>query len=323
MEKLVTGMLKSYQVGEEVILEAGLPVEVERAAATTNATSGGDTEILSSSGNENDLGECGSGQTQILRSSAEMPSHGLRSHEGVRGRKSVLSANMNMSSPESGNSVATRTRSRTFAHSPSLSPALESNSRMVDNPEVILRKRRKKQIAVRKMRSAAVLNNQMNAVEGPKTPFVEASPKVSQDLHTLCKQMAGFDTSVPAETGSCLRSSTFDHLGVSDISSHKSRDLKSPHVSGLPESSNLRQGSSLQQTPGHRRTRSLPNSPAIENELYVGRSKEFIEQMKMWRDYGPSYRLSAALDDFGEYIEDPRKRRPVGLPCDGKRVYDD
>jgi len=43
----------------------------------------------------------------------------------------------------------------------------------------------------------------------------------------------------------------------------------------------------------------------------------------MLDDSSPCFRLMEELDDYGNYIEDPRKRRPVGLPCDGKTLYND
>ncbi|XP_039823966.1 uncharacterized protein LOC120685907 isoform X2 [Panicum virgatum] len=42
-----------------------------------------------------------------------------------------------------------------------------------------------------------------------------------------------------------------------------------------------------------------------------------------WDDSAPSFRLIEEFDDYGNYIDDPRKRRQVGLPCDGKTIYDD
>jgi len=43
----------------------------------------------------------------------------------------------------------------------------------------------------------------------------------------------------------------------------------------------------------------------------------------MLDDSGPCFRLMEELDDYGNYIEDPYKRRPVGLPCGGKTLYND
>jgi hypothetical protein len=37
----------------------------------------------------------------------------------------------------------------------------------------------------------------------------------------------------------------------------------------------------------------------------------------------PPFRLLDVFDDVGNIIEDPRKRRRVGLLCDGKTIYDD
>ena len=42
-----------------------------------------------------------------------------------------------------------------------------------------------------------------------------------------------------------------------------------------------------------------------------------------WDDSAPSFRLIEEFDDYGNYIDDPRKRRQVVLPCDGKTIYDD
>jgi hypothetical protein len=37
----------------------------------------------------------------------------------------------------------------------------------------------------------------------------------------------------------------------------------------------------------------------------------------------PPFRLLDVFDDAGNIIEDPRKHIRVGLPCDGKTIYDD
>ncbi|KAL6657095.1 hypothetical protein ACP70R_004875 [Stipagrostis hirtigluma subsp. patula] len=49
----------------------------------------------------------------------------------------------------------------------------------------------------------------------------------------------------------------------------------------------------------------------------------FEETMSLWDDFGPSFRILEELDDCGNYIPDPKRRRPVGLPCDGKKIYSD
>lgn len=65
------------------------------------------------------------------------------------------------------------------------------------------------------------------------------------------------------------------------------------------------------------RTHSLPDlskNRTVSNQAHP--------DMNFWDQSRPSFRILDCLDDCGNYIEDPRCRRPVGQPCDGKTRYD-
>ncbi|CAL4993095.1 unnamed protein product [Urochloa decumbens] len=80
------------------------------------------------------------------------------------------------------------------------------------------------------------------------------------------------------------KSASFDHLLATDSVSHPIRQLDPPSVNRAL----------------------LPPKPVIMSDINP-----------------PSFRLLEDFDDDYNYIEDPRKRRRAGLPCDGKTFYDD
>ncbi|KAL6643631.1 hypothetical protein ACP70R_018397 [Stipagrostis hirtigluma subsp. patula] len=237
-------------------------------------------------------------------------------------------------SQQSADSVAARTRSRraSLGQSP-LCP--------VDNPEAIKRMNKK-----RKLGGGGTAASPL-AVDD--IVFVESTP--TENLDGECTPISPVESirtkNVEHEKH---MSSSCDHgdgdYGVSKLHEHTSKSDKngmkvdtvaeaSPSLNYLLSSKNCDSGSehiisgrarASEILRSFRNKTSSNDTSKAMHSLSKSVWKEnmtFEEKMTVWEDYGPSFRLLEELDDNGNYIPDPKKRRAVGLPCDGKKIYKD
>ncbi|KAL6623218.1 hypothetical protein ACP70R_033097 [Stipagrostis hirtigluma subsp. patula] len=239
-------------------------------------------------------------------------------------------------SQQSNDSVATRTRSRraSLGQSP-LCP--------FDNPEAIKRINKRKKIGKSGGTADSPVTLDDEVLCAQSSPVVEnksiPSNSVVEDGTNECEvnkssfnEHCDQDNSIRHEYDDALKSGgneeerakvagcgTVGSPSLNHLLNSRNCESESYHGSkGVDSSSNILR-SSLKKTSSNGRF----NPMHSVNKPNWKANMTFEESMSLWDDYGPSFRLLEELDDLGNYIPDPKRRRPVGLPCDGKKIYSD